>query len=86
MSALPPGIRIGSGVTLNDERAVRIDLSAKAGSAEVSAYVVVLPREARALAALLLRQADLIEGSPFRSAMPYPTRLRVVEDAEDDGA
>jgi hypothetical protein len=60
---LPPGIRVGSGFGLDDRPVVRVDLVADLPSdGRIEASVVVTPRQARALAALLLKQADLVEG------------------------
>lgn len=60
---LPPGIRIGACVGVDERPAVRIDLAAALpDGGQIQGVVVVTPRQARALAALLLKQADLIEG------------------------
>lgn len=55
---LPDGVRVGAGVDLAERPVVRVDIAA----GTLKAALVVTPREARALASLLLRQADLVEG------------------------
>ena len=74
---LLPGIRIGAGRDNEDRPVVRLDLTAKLNDAELTAAVVLPPRGARALAALLLKQADLVEGRVG------PPRLHVVGGAGD---
>ena len=69
---LPPGIKIGAGTDENEQPAVRIDLRANAGTATIDATLGFSPRQARAFAALLLRQADLIEG---RAGVAWGLRL-----------
>lgn len=59
---LPPGIRISPCVDTEERRAVRIDLSATtAQGIEISAYLVMTPRQMRAFCALGLKQLDLME-------------------------
>jgi hypothetical protein len=74
-SILPPGIRIGAGIDVAERPAVRIDV--RLAHEEDALAIVVNPiaaravghvligqadRRVRALGALLLRQADLVEG------------------------
>lgn len=60
---LPPGIKVSAVLATDERLAVRIDLATRhiVSGAELAAVVVLPPRQARALGALLLRQADLIE-------------------------
>ena len=68
---LPPGIHISVGKDENDNPAIRIDLRAKAGTATIDATLGLSPRQARALAALLLRRADDIEVATLISWVPH---------------
>lgn len=77
-SLLPPGIKIGSGRDLEDRGVVRVDLSADLGNSslpipapKIGASLVITPRQARALGAVLIKQADLVEQGE-RARNPYP--------------
>jgi hypothetical protein len=61
---LPPGIKVGSGTTLDEYPAIRVGLEAELpGGGQVEATIVLIPRQGSTLAALLLRQADLVEAA-----------------------
>jgi len=57
---LPDGIRVGAGRGEGERGVVRLDLAA---SDRIALAAVLEPRQARALAALLVRQADAVEAA-----------------------
>lgn len=59
MTALPAGIRVGACTDTRERGAVRVDIDLDAERRTLA--LVMPPREARALGALLLKQADLVE-------------------------
>lgn len=79
MPPLLPGLTVSTGTSLNGERVIRADIEIK--GQEKPLAIVATPREIRrlvpflfqqedrrirALAALLLRQADIVEGKHLR--------------------
>lgn len=60
---LPPGIRVGSGLGVDERPVVRLDLVGRVNpdGAEIAVAVVLRPRQMRALCALMMRQCDLVE-------------------------
>lgn len=61
---LPPGVRVSAAIGENEEMMVHSDFTAQLpnGGGTITGSVIATPRAARAWAALLLKQADLIEG------------------------
>lgn len=78
---LPPGIRVGSGLGVDERQAVRIDVELKDGNrlalvlTSHQARQMVIPmldqedRQVRVLAALLLRQAQLVDEANWRGGL-----------------
>lgn len=81
---LPAGTRVGAGRDLNERWAVELGLKAtdRRNGELVDVTAVMPPRQARALGALLLRQADLIEAAELIGAPVLVELERRLAEAE----